>query len=153
MRSCTSVLYLFRKTFVSRPEEAIAASKRAIAYSNMRSIIKAEKDFFAENARYSTSFDELGHRPNDKTYEYYLKSPTATQFNVEAVGNLDTDDYRDVIVMNRFGDVEIIEDDLRNWKNTDGLRKPSRLIQKARDTEKVLKKGMERRMEDVPEEY
>ncbi len=134
-------------------EEAIAASKRTIAYSNMRSIITAEKQFFAENARYSTDFDELGVHPKDKIYQYSLRSPSPSQFEIEAAGNIDDDKYRDVVVMDVLGDVEIIEDDLRNWKNTDGLLKPARHVQKARDVEKKLNIGMDRRMKDVPEEY
>ncbi|MCK5832341.1 hypothetical protein KAH81_01590 [bacterium] len=144
--------YYGDENYKPKPEEALAASKRAIAYSNLKGILNAEMRFLAENGRYTDNKAELGFIPRDEKYSYSISMTPSNNFKITAIGNIDNDDHRDVLEMNHLGDIEKIEDDLRNWKNTDGLRKPARHTQKARDVEKKLKVGMERRMEELQED-
>jgi len=132
-------------------EEAISAAKRAVSYEDMRAIVSAQVVFYEENGRYAQSLSELNISPKSEIYTYSMTFPTAQRLRVIATGKLDEDDFRDVIVMNQLGDVEIIEDDIRNWKQTDGLRRPARIIQQARDAEKKIDVGTRRRLQELDE--
>lgn len=137
------------------PEEALKASKRASAYAIMRNIFAAEQRFFAENERYTTDYGELGiERPVSENYTFTLQVLGPGRLRITATGDLDDDKNREYIRMNSVGEIEIIDDDIRDWRETDNVyESPDRPVQKARDAEKKIKDAYERRMRDVPPEY
>lgn len=145
--------YYGDSNYVPTNEEAVAAAERAGAYADMRSIVTASQQYFAEKGGYTEDFGELGIKPKSENYIFSVVVTSDRTMKVRAAGNIDSDEFRDIIEMNQLGDVKIIEDDLRDWKETDGLRHPGRYTQKARDVEKQLKVGMDRRLEDLPEDY
>ena len=134
-------------------EEALLAAKRANAYTNLKKILDAEFSYFDEHNLITENFVELKlGEPQDGVYSYSVETLGEKRLRINATANLDGDEYKDHLVMDELGSIEIVEDDLRNWRKGDGILKPDRLIQKARNVERVLQESMDRRMEGLETE-
>jgi|GEM_PF-5501311 len=97
------------------PGDALRMSRRTAAYAKLRSIYTAEMMHFAEYAEYTTNLDEFGiSMLPDKYYKYSVKILGQEKIEIRAEGNIDTDSYKDVIIIDETGQIKIIEDDLKN---------------------------------------
>jgi len=136
------------------PEQAKKLAKRASVYKDMRYIFTAEQQYLAENSCYTSDFSELKIRkPENPYYNIVVQVQDPRRLLITATGNIDEDDNREYIQMNSMGDIEIVRDDVRDWREDDNIMEsPDRPIQKARDTEKKILNAYERRMSDVPDE-
>lgn len=116
----------------------LAKSKRTEAYTVLRSLYIAQKGYWLDHNKYTTSLtgnDSLNWKPSGTLHYTYgfpgtegtnyvtgsLKTPgTALQaaqisdkgFTIAAVGDIDSDGKVDVITIDQDGNIKIIEDDL-----------------------------------------
>jgi len=116
------------------PYEAMAASKRAVALSDLKNIHRDEIQFFIENDRFTENFDELFFKPRYGKYSYSLHAFGTDSLKIIATANLDKDDFLDVIVMNEEGAVTIVEDDLKNLRLGPAVSRTSGYIKMDRPT-------------------
>jgi len=101
------------------PFAAIAKAKRAGGMAYVRNIYTSEMVHFAEMDCFEPDLDKLGCRSESKVYNVTV-SVRDDKLTIRAEGNIDADDFLDVLVVNEDGVIQIASDDISNKHNYQG---------------------------------
>jgi len=105
------------------PDKALAQARRASGLANLRNIFTYEMCYYAETGKYSPDMKELGVYVTPKYYKFSIETDGNDKLIVRGEGNIDNDDFIDVIIMDETGQFYIVQDDITNTI-TDKLDKP-----------------------------
>jgi len=96
--------------------DAMALAKRAQGQAEIQKLFIAEMSFYAEWGYYTASLESLRVFLNPGPYEISIDSDSIS-FVIRAEGNIDSDNFSDIILMGEEGGFYFEEDDIRNERN------------------------------------
>jgi len=96
--------------------DALAAAKRASGLGTLRTILTYEMMYYVEMGEFEPDIRKLD-LPESKYYDISIKTDH-DKLEIRAEANIDQDDYMDIIIMDERGEIHIVEDDLKNKRDS-----------------------------------